>query len=287
MGEIYLILMSVVITLATPPPATPPSQKPEPGEYPTRGFFADVTAFGDRIVLKSFAGTMTRAQATEFAAMHEKWVTALRSIGIHVHETALDLTSPDGQIFSLALTQDRIPRDSLCRHIAKTGGASEVREIGLAILEQAIKFLQSDLPAQGMGFHPSVRNTALVNGKLVMFDTFPPLISHDQAVEVAWQHFPSSGLGRIVRLMPDFLGKFAVRLGTGESFDAVRMVLGPAHTLCRMRPDLAPMIRSAFWHRLGSVGTSWADEACNRLTIPFRETWYHEMRGFLRNGSTP
>lgn len=185
-------------------------------------------------VVKVYRGLTDRAALGRLEAAHAAYVTVLAEGGVPLPETAFRLVDVDGVILPV-IVQRALPPTSMMR----TRMIEDTQPETLAHLEAAGQVIAQFWERVAghpdrVGFHPSIRNFALVDGKAVFFDTFPPLIgySRDEMGRILLA-FSSRRLIRVV-------GPLARATVTGiqdEWYSPAETVVGLVGSACRLRPD--------------------------------------------------
>ena len=122
-----------------------------------------------------------------------------------------------------------------------------------------------------VGFHPSIRNFAIVDGQAMFFDTFPPLIGYSrdemgklllQFSEKRWMRWVGPMLQSKVTAIQD------------EWYSPPETLVGLVGSACRLRPDDAEAFLS--WGRdfAQSEMPRWSDEVLSGLKAPPRLPGY-------------
>jgi len=122
-----------------------------------------------------------------------------------------------------------------------------------------------------IGFHPSIRNFAYLDGRALFFDTFPPLI-----------HYSREEMGKMLLLFSDkalmrWVGPLLQTKVTGiqdEWYSPPETLVGLVGSACRLRPDDAEAYLD--WGRDFTQRRMprWADEALPELQEPPRLPGY-------------
>jgi hypothetical protein len=185
-------------------------------------------------VIKVYRGLPDRARLDRLAAAHAAYVALLLDCGVPMPETSFHLVAIDGVILPVVVQQALRP-DSMMRIRMIEDPLPET----LAHLEAAGEVIarfwtRVAKHPDRVGFHPSLRNFALVDGRAVFFDTFPPLIGYDRAE-----------MGRILlafssRRLIRIVGPLARATVTGiqdEWYSPAETVVGLVGSACRLRPD--------------------------------------------------
>ena len=213
--------------------------------------------FSDRVI-KVYRGLSDAAALDRLARCHDDYVAALLAAGVPMPQTEFHLLEMDGTRIPV-IVQEALPVDSLMRPLMQKGD----RDATLALMEAAGQVIADfwlavqDSPVR-IGFHPSIRNFAIVEGQAIFFDTFPPLI-----------HYSREEMGRMLlqfsekRLMR-VVGPFVQRKVTGiqdEWYSPAETLVGMVGSACRLRPDDAEAYLA--WGRdfVAREMQPWAEEA--------------------------
>jgi len=226
--------------------------------------------FSDKVI-KVYRG-LSDAQALErLVQYHDDYVAALVKTGVLIPETQITLLDIGGARIPV-IVQQALPSDTMMRPLMQRGTLDETLGYMQAAAEVIATFWNNaDQFDTRIGFHPSIRNFAVVDGGAVFFDSFPPLI-----------HYSRDEMGRMLlqfsekRLMR-MVGPFLQQKVTGiqdEWYSAPETLVGLVGSACRLRPDNAPAYLD--WGR-GFAETSmprWADEALAGMAAPPRLPGY-------------
>ena len=185
-----------------PPCAYPSSERTNGAPSLRQGYFAHVRfSYDDRLVQKNYHGVLSDEWSERLIAAHDRWVEALRGVGIRIPPTSMRLVeSAFGA--RVCVTQERFAEAELAWNIVQKGSADEVIAVGHAALDAARQFADSPLYGK-VGFNPRLKNCAYRNGLLYYFDTFPPLVSFDIIRESMILHAKTWRLRTLVKLFPE------------------------------------------------------------------------------------
>lgn len=209
-------------------------------------------------VIKVYRG-LDDAQALErLAQCHVDYVAALLKTGVPMPETEFHLLELDGARIPV-IVQQALEADQMMRPLMQTSGLDDALSMMQAAGEVIATFWNNaDQFGTRIGFHPSIRNFAIVDGGAVFFDTFPPLI-----------HYSRDEMGKMLltfsekRLMR-IIGPLMQKRVTGiqdEWYSAPETLVGLVGSACRLRPDDADAFLT--WGRAFAQSDMprWADEA--------------------------
>lgn len=226
--------------------------------------------FRDKVI-KVYRGLSDAAALDRLAQCHDDYVAALLGAGVPMPQTEFHLLEMDNARIPV-IVQEALEGDNLMRPLMQRGSRDET----LAMMESAGQVIADfwlntrDSNAR-IGFHPSIRNFAIVDERAVFFDTFPPLIHYSrQEMGRMLLTFSESRLMRVV-------GPLMQRRVTGiqdEWYSPPETLVGLVGSACRLRPDDAGAYLD--WGR-GFVTRRmqpWADEALAGMQEPPRLPGY-------------
>ena len=220
--------------------------------------------FSDRVV-KVYRGLSDGAALDRLKRYHDDYVVALRAAEVPLPETEFHLLEIDGARVPVIL-QEALPTESLMRPLMQSEPLERTLEMMQSAGEVIARFWHwAEGQETRIGFHPSIRNFAIVDVRAVFFDTFPPLI-----------HYDREEMGRMLLLFSDSrlmrtVGPLLRRKVTGiqdEWYSPPETLVGLVGSACRLRPDDAQAYLD--WGR-GFVKAEmqpWADEALAGLKAP-------------------
>ncbi|SMX38297.1 DUF6206 family protein [Maliponia aquimaris] len=222
-------------------------------------------------VIKVYRGLSDSAALERLARCHDDYVAALRAGGVPLPETAFHLVDLDG-ITVPAIVQQALPEDSLMRPRMQRAPLEETLQMMEAAGLVIARFWLWARGQEGrIGFHPSIRNFAIVDGEAVFFDTFPPLI-----------HYTRAEMGRMLLTFSDkrlmrLVGPLMQTRVTGiqdEWYSPPETLVGLVGSACRLRPEHAGAYLD--WGRdfAAREMAPWAGEALKGLAEPPRLPGY-------------
>ncbi|MBN9886897.1 DUF6206 family protein [Salipiger abyssi] len=191
--------------------------------------------FSDRVI-KVYRGLRDDAALDRLAAAHDDYVAALRETGVPLPETAFHLLEGDGPRVPV-IVQEALPETALMRPRMQAEGLESTLEMMEAAGQVIAQFWNAaDRFETRIGFHPSIRNFAVLDGQAVFYDTFPPLI-----------HYSREEMGRMLLLFSDkrlmrLIGPLMRARVTGiqdEWYSAPETLVGLVGSACRLRPEHA------------------------------------------------
>ncbi len=231
---------------------------------PTSGPFADK-------VIKVYRGLRDAGALDRLAKCHDDYVSALNRAGVALPQTEFHLLDMDGTRIPV-IVQEALPSDSMMRPQMQTATVDETLKMMEAAGDVIATFWNNaDQFDTRIGFHPSIRNFAYLDGKALFFDTFPPLI-----------HYTREEMGKMLLLFSDkalmrWVGPFLQTKVTGiqdEWYSAPETLVGLVGSACRLRPNDAEAYLE--WGRDFTQRrmSRWADEALPHLQEPPRLPGY-------------
>lgn len=222
--------------------------------------------FADRVI-KVYRGLSDAAQLDRLKQCHDDYVAAMYESGVGLPETEFHLLEVQGVRIPV-IVQEALPSDSMMRPLMQRGTLDETLQMMEAAGQVIARFWlwARDSDAR-IGFHPSIRNFAYVDGRAVFFDTFPPLI-----------HYSRDEMGKMLLTFSDkrlmrWVGPFLQKKVTGiqdEWYSPPETLVGLVGSACRLRPADAQAYLD--WGRDFAVREMqpWADEALAGMKEPPR-----------------
>jgi hypothetical protein len=226
--------------------------------------------FSDKVI-KVYRGLRDQAALDRLAECHDDYVAALNQAGVALPQTEFHLLDMDGTRIPV-IVQEALPSDSMMRPQMQTASADETLQMMEAAGDVIATFWNNaDQFDTRIGFHPSIRNFAYLDGRALFFDTFPPLI-----------HYSRQEMGKMLLLFSDkalmrWVGPFLQTKVTGiqdEWYSAPETLVGLVGSACRLRPNDAQAYLD--WGRDFTQRrmSRWADEALPHLQEPPRLPGY-------------
>ena len=185
-------------------------------------------------VIKVYRGLPDAGALDRLAAAHDDYVAALRETGVPLPETTFLLLESEGARVPV-IVQEALPEASLMRPRMQAEGLEATLEMMEAAGQVIARFWNAaDRFDTRIGFHPSIRNFAVVDGTAVFYDTFPPLI-----------HYSRDEMGRMLLLFSEkrlmrLVGPLMRKRVTGiqdEWYSAPETLVGLVGSACRLRPE--------------------------------------------------
>lgn len=222
-------------------------------------------------VIKVYRGLADHKALERLKSCHDAYFQALRSALVPIPDTEFHLLELNGARVPV-IVQAALPADRLMRPLMQAGTKEDTLQMMEAAGQVIARFWHW---AQGqdarIGFHPSIRNFAIIDGKAVFFDTFPPLI-----------HYSRAEMGKMLLTFSDkrlmrLIGPLMQTRVTGiqdEWYSPAETLVGLVGSACRLQPDNAQDYLE--WGRafVTREMTPWADEALEGLKTPPRLPGY-------------
>ncbi|KNG94190.1 DUF6206 family protein [Pseudaestuariivita atlantica] len=215
------------------------------------------------LVVKRYRAPGDAALLDRMARAHDAYVALLADAGVPVPDTGFHLI--DG---APVVVQDGLPDASMMRPLMQDATRDEAIRYCDAAGSVIARFWHhvTDHPER-VGFHPSIRNFAIVEDEAIFFDTFPPLIgySRDEMGRLLLT-FSESALMRGVG--PFIKGR--VTAIQDEWYSPAGTLVGLVGSACRLRPDDAEAFLD--WGRgfANQHMAPWAEEAVAEMQEPPR-----------------
>ena len=218
-------------------------------------------------VIKVYRGLPDDAALDRLARAHDAYAQALRDAGVPLPDTAFHLLSLDGRRVPV-IVQHALPTGSLMRPRMQSAAPDETLAMMQAAGMVIARFWHwAETRPERIGFHPSIRNFAILDGQAVFFDTFPPLIdySRDEMGRLLLQFSDS----RLMRMVGPLMQRRVTAI-QDEWYAPAETLTGLVGSACRLRPELAD--RYLDWGRAFArdAMAPWADAALADLRQPPR-----------------
>lgn len=226
--------------------------------------------FSDRVI-KVYRASRDREMMARLAQCHDDYVAALLKTGVPVPGTDFHLL-PEGDLQVPVIVQEALPAETMMRPQMQKASVDEALVMMEAAGQVIARFWNNaDQFETRIGFHPSIRNFAVSEGKATFFDTFPPLI-----------HYSREEMGRMLLIFSESalmrrVGPLIRNRVTGiqdEWYSAPETLVGLVGSACRLRPDDAQAFLG--WGRdfANREMPRWADEALPEMQRPPRLPGY-------------
>lgn len=197
------------------------------------GFFSQpfrMTLHSKEFIVKTYIPIKDGALLNQIIENHEPYIEALKASHVTITDTLL-LCRPFDSKKRLIIIQEAYDTDTMLRDLVIKADLEKTLALLELILKDTIVYWKNKV-SQPIGFHPTLRNYALINGQLEYFDTFPPMLMEQQP------------LNRIIKTMSPFGNGFkwlvpnkAMNRVSNEYYDYVKMYSGIVGSSCRIHPD--------------------------------------------------
>jgi GTP cyclohydrolase II len=183
-------------------------------------------------VVKLYKPVRNRKLVETIVNNHDKYVDQMRKIGIKIPETTLMKKDTGGKTI-LLIVQKAFLENELVRGMVETGEREKVIHLMKLLIDDSILFWKNKPTGKKIGFHPTTRNYALLNDQLQYFDTFPPMLMEQKALNrIILQMAPIKvNVKGIIPLQ-------MVNRVSDEYYMIDKMIAGIVGSTCRLRAEL-------------------------------------------------
>lgn len=190
---------------------------------------------GQEWVVKTYKPIGNPQLIKQIIENHEQYVKAMLAIGVSIPHTEIHTRNQDGKK-QLIVLQAPFGQDELVRGIMEVAEKEQFLHILELLLTDTLAYWEHK-PAVEIGFHPTLRNYALRDGKLHYFDTFPPML------------MPQKELNKIIlemapvkfRVTP-FVPLSTINRVSDEYYQKDKMLTGIIGSCCRLRPEFTDSV---------------------------------------------
>lgn len=203
------------------------------------GFFSKpfLIDTGDKkLIIKTYFPVKNSSLTQKILELHEDYVIELQKLGILVPETWIHVHKSRKR-HQIIIAQEAFDEAELVRPIMEKADTSEFIDVLGLLLADTLKYWKAKGDNEKIGFHPTLRNYALQDGKLHYFDTFPPMLLKQQE------------LNRLIITMAPFklllkpiIPSFLLNIVSDEYYEIEKMLTGIIGSCCRLRPEIVPEI---------------------------------------------
>lgn len=218
-------------------------------------------------VIKVYRGLSDASELDRLKACHDDYVAALHASGVGLPETEFHLLEMDG-IRVPVIVQEALPVASLMRPLMQSEPLPETLKMMEAAGQQIARFWHwAEAQEARIGFHPSIRNFAYIDGRAVFFDTFPPLIRYTR--DEMGKMLLTFSDKRLMRVVGPLI-QWRITAIQDEWYSPAETLVGLVGSACRLRPADAGAYLD--WGRdfVAREMTPWAEEALAGLNAPPR-----------------
>lgn len=195
---------------------------------------------------KRLHGVVSEKIADEHIRAMEWYVATLRKMGVLVAETAFRKV-PTGRGFAVTLFQESYGDGELVTGIVQTAQKDFCLDIFERTLREGVKAIDwkraHDAPGKDeLGFHSSLRNWAVRDGKMYFLDLTPPLRRVDGRTHplTFLKHIPAR-----FKFIPSLALRYVFfRLASRDSFAMPVMIAGCLASAAHRRPELEEDLRA-------------------------------------------
>ena len=222
-------------------------------------------------VIKVYRSLADDAALDRLAQAHSDYVALLKRTNVGLPETEFHLLDLGGRRTPVVV-QQALDARSMMRPQLIAADRQTALKLMAAAGDVIAGFWNTLEENDGrVGFHPSIRNFAIVDGRAMFFDTFPPLIGYtrDEMGDMLLQFSEK----RLMRWIGPML-KQKVTAIQDEWYSPPETLVGLVGSACRLRPDDAEAFLS--WGRdfAQSQMPRWSDAALAGLKKPPRLPGY-------------
>lgn len=216
-------------------------------------------------VIKVYRGMRDLAALDRLHRCHDAYVAALLAGGVPMPQTEFHLLDLDGGRIPV-IVQQALPVDSLMRPLMQTGSLDTTLTMMESAGQVIADFWHWAKAQDGrIGFHPSIRNFAIVDGGAVFFDTFPPLIDYSR--DEMGKMLLTFSDKRLMRLVGPLMQTRVTGI-QDEWYSPPETLVGLVGSACRLRPEHSePYLE---WGRdfARRAMIPWVDDAMSGLATP-------------------
>lgn len=198
------------------------------------GFFSQPFRIrhGERdFIVKLYPSVKDFKLVSELLKNHDEYVMVMKKAGIRIPATIM-LSRHDGKKHQIVIIQEAFRNEELIRNRIIGASEGELPYLCSLIFDDIIRFWRSKPPDLQIGFHPTLRNYAIRNGRLSYFDTFPPMIFCQKDLNRIILYWSPFG-GWVKKIVPLKL----INRVSDEYYCLIKMFSGVVGSCCRLRPD--------------------------------------------------
>jgi hypothetical protein len=188
------------------------------------------------LMLKKYYPVRNPDIVSKILQNHERYISALSSIGIRVPDTIIRSVKIKGK-YQIFILQEAFRKDEMLRTRFENSPEDELPKLCKLIYDDVLKFLTYPKESMDIGFHPTLRNYALHNDALFFFDTFPPMLMKQRDLNrIIIRMSPYGSFFKV------FIPERFINLVTDEYYNFEKMFTGITGSCCRLRPEHADTI---------------------------------------------
>ena len=132
-------------------------------------------------VIKQVNLALLPQEAKELGNAHSRFTHILEARGIPVLKSEMAVHDSENNTY-VSFVQDKVPEHLLLNRVFEESQPERVLDLYEKLLHLSIDFHQNHDAVPAVKFDPKPQNFALLEGKITLIDTFPPLIKDSQGV---------------------------------------------------------------------------------------------------------
>ena len=185
-------------------------------------------------VIKIYRNHGPNSDLEDLIRHHDDYINILKDLGIRIPETKIYLLRNEVKLVPV-IVQEAIDPKLMMRHQLQLADSQRALELMHSVGLVIARFWNSLTKDMGrVGFHPSVRNFAVIGKEAIFFDSFPPLIHYSHAeLGKILLHFSES---RIIRIVGPFFPRKLAHV-QDEWYSPAQTLIGLVGSACRLRPS--------------------------------------------------
>lgn len=188
------------------------------------------------LIVKLYLPVRNHDTVTSVIKNHDDYIAELNRTGLRIPRTLIT-SKKTGRKHQMIIIQKSFKDDELLRNRFIKASSTELTSLCSLIFEDIFKFWENKDTSMEIGFHPTLRNYSLHEGKLYFFDTFPPMLMSQKKLNRLI--IKMSPYGRVIK---KFIPPRIINMVTDEYYCLDRMLVGIVGSCCRLRPDDAGKI---------------------------------------------
>ena len=189
-----------------------------------------------KFVVKLYLPVKKQELVSSIVKNHNDYITELKYTGLRIPETIIN-SKKAGKNHQIIIIQESFSDDELLRNCIMKASLTELTGLCSLVFTDILMFWRKKKNSLEIGFHPTLRNYALHQGKLYFFDTFPPMLMSQQRLNrLIIRMSPYGGL------IKNFIHPRLMKRVTDEYYNLDKMFIGVVGSCCRLRPADASKI---------------------------------------------
>lgn len=195
-------------------------------------------------IVKVYAASKSKQACDYLADKHQLYIQRLTGLGVLVPETRLEIVSEKNRKHYLVVIQQAFQTSELVRGMIERAEINQALTVMFGVLDDVLKFIRrarEQNVTDTVGFHPTLRNYALCDGKYYFFDTFPPMAVEQKELNKILLEFIPFPIPKFIR----YLARMWIHIVTDEYYQYDKMILGVIGSVCRLKPESAEIIMEA------------------------------------------